>query len=124
MPSSARSTVAAAEPPVIASIWIDAAPDHVFPYFTDPARLTQWLGHAAELDPREGGRFAVDINDRLVRGRYIEVARPHRVVFSWGDAGSARLPRAGRRSPSAITVSRARCAPTTRAAGPSCWRSS
>ena len=39
-----------------------------------------------------GGRFAVDTGHGLVRGRYLEVRPPHRVVFSWGDAGSARLP--------------------------------
>lgn len=78
--------------PVVSSVWIDAPPETVFPFFTDPARLTQWLGHAAQVDPVAGGRFAVDINDRLVRGRYLEVSPPHRVVFSWGDAGSAALP--------------------------------
>ncbi|MCW3014731.1 MAG: hypothetical protein JWO02_1823 [Solirubrobacterales bacterium] len=81
-----------AEPPIVTSVWIDATPDRVFPYFTDPARLTQWLGHTAELDPTPGGRFAVDINQRPVRGSYLEIEPPHRVVFSWGDAGSAQLP--------------------------------
>jgi uncharacterized protein YndB with AHSA1/START domain len=84
--------MATAEPPLVATVWIDATPDRVFSFFTDPARLTQWLGHAAELEPVPGGRFAVDTNHGLVRGRYLEVAPPHRVVFSWGDAGSARLP--------------------------------
>jgi len=73
-------------------VWIEATPDQVFPFFTDTERLTRWLGHAAEVDPVVGGRFAVDINHRLVRGRYLEVRPPHRVVFSWGDAGSAALP--------------------------------
>lgn len=81
-----------AEVPFETSVWIDAPPDRVFPFFTDPARLTRWLGHAAELEPVPGGRFAVDVNDRLVRGSYLEVAPPRRVVFSWGDAGSAELP--------------------------------
>jgi uncharacterized protein YndB with AHSA1/START domain len=84
--------VTTAEPPLVASVWIDATPDRVFPFFTDPERLTQWLGHRAELDPVPGGRFAVDISHRLVRGSYLEIEPPHRVVFSWGDAGSARLP--------------------------------
>jgi uncharacterized protein YndB with AHSA1/START domain len=84
--------VTVAEPPLVTSVWIDATPEQVFPYFTDPERLTQWLGHAAELEPVPGGRFAVDVNDRLVRGRFLEVQPPHRVVFSWGDAGSAALP--------------------------------
>lgn len=80
------------EQPLVATVWIEATPDQVFPFFTDPDRLTRWLGHAAEVEPVAGGRFAVDINHRLVRGRYLEVRPPHRVVFSWGDAGSAALP--------------------------------
>lgn len=82
----------AAEEPLVASVWIEATPEQVFPFFTDPSRLTQWLGHAAELDPVVGGHFAVDISHRLVRGRYLEIQPPHRVVFTWGDAGSAALP--------------------------------
>lgn len=82
----------APEPPLVTSVWIDAAPERVFPYFTDADRLTRWLGQAAEIDPTPGGRFAVDISNRQVRGSYLELAPPHRVVFSWGDAGSAELP--------------------------------
>lgn len=77
---------------LVSSVWIEATPDQVFPFFIDPSRLTQWLGHAAELDPVVGGRFAVDINHRLVRGSYLEIKPPDRVVFTWGDAGSAALP--------------------------------
>lgn len=84
--------MATAESPIVTSVWIDADPERVFPFFTDPARLTQWLGHAADVDPVPGGRFAVDVNVRLVRGTYLELEPPRRVVFSWGDAGSAELP--------------------------------
>jgi uncharacterized protein YndB with AHSA1/START domain len=80
------------EGPLVSAVWIEATPDQVFPFFTDAARLTRWLGHAAELEPVVGGRFAVDINRRMVRGTYLEISPPHRVVFSWGDAGSAALP--------------------------------
>ena len=81
-----------AELPLVESVWIAAAPERVFPFFTDPARLVKWLGHTAELDPVPGGRFAVDIDQRPVRGSYLELEPPRRVVFSWGDAGSAELP--------------------------------
>lgn len=91
-PSSRRSTVTAETQPLVASVWIDAAPDRVFPFFTDPSRLTQWLGEVADLRPVPGGRFAVDIGRRVVRGEYLEVEPPHRVVFTWGDLDSADLP--------------------------------
>lgn len=78
--------------PLVETVWIEATPDRVFPFFTDPARITRWLGQAAELDPTPGGRFAVDVGDRPVRGAFVEVDPPRRVVFTWGDAGSAALP--------------------------------
>lgn len=53
--------------PLMTSVMVDAAPHQVFPFFTDPTRLSRWLGHAADTDPVVGGGFAVDINDRLIR---------------------------------------------------------
>lgn len=80
------------EPPLVETVWIEAAPDRVFPFFTDAARITRWLGQAAELEPVPGGRFAVDVGDSLVRGAFVELDPPRRVVFTWGEAGSAALP--------------------------------
>jgi uncharacterized protein YndB with AHSA1/START domain len=42
--------------------------------------------------PVPGGEFAVDINGYLIRGEYLEVDPPHRVVVSWGMAGAVDLP--------------------------------
>jgi uncharacterized protein YndB with AHSA1/START domain/TfoX/Sxy family transcriptional regulator of competence genes len=75
-----------------ASIEIDAAPGDVFDYLVTDAGMTAWMGQYASLDPRPGGNFAVDIAGYAVRGRYLHVERPHRVVFSWGHAGSTDLP--------------------------------
>jgi len=36
--------------------------------------------------------FEVDIAGSPIRGRYLEVERPRRVVVSWGVAGSGDLP--------------------------------
>jgi uncharacterized protein YndB with AHSA1/START domain len=44
------------------------------------------------LDPAPGGQFTLDINGVPVRGRYLVVERPHRLLISWGHAGSDRLP--------------------------------
>jgi uncharacterized protein YndB with AHSA1/START domain len=69
---------------------IAAPPEIVFPYFTDPARMTDWMGVAALLDPRPGGTFRVEPNGRdVVVGEYVEVEPPHRVVFTWGFDGAA-----------------------------------
>jgi uncharacterized protein YndB with AHSA1/START domain len=71
---------------------IAAPPELVFAYFTDPARFTDWLGIAAELDPRPGGLFRVEMDSGDVAcGEFVEVDAPHRVVFTWGWEGEPRL---------------------------------
>lgn len=74
------------------SIEIAAAPEVVFNYLVTEAGLTAWMGQHAMLDPCAGGGFAVDIAGHAIRGQYLEVERPHRVVVSWGMAGSTHLP--------------------------------
>jgi uncharacterized protein YndB with AHSA1/START domain len=64
---------------------IDASPETVFDFFTDPDKMVQWMGRSHELDPRPGGVFRCDINGRdIASGSYVEVDRPRRVVFTWG----------------------------------------
>src|SRR3981081_324006 len=74
------------------SIVIDAPPEAVFAHLVDAERMVTWMGERADLEPVAGGRFAVDINGVPFRGAYLEVDPPHRVVVSWGMAGSADLP--------------------------------
>jgi uncharacterized protein YndB with AHSA1/START domain len=78
--------------PFTASVHIAADPERVFDYFTKPAAILRWMGDYAVLDPHPGGQFTLDINGVPVRGRYLAVDRPHRLVLSWGHAGSDRLP--------------------------------
>ncbi|MGZ6164275.1 MAG: SRPBCC family protein [Myxococcaceae bacterium] len=79
--------------PVEVSIWIAAPPEAVFPFLTAPEKLVQWIGLVAELEPHPGGLFRVDMNHRtVVRGRYLEVRPPERVVFTWGHEDGTVLP--------------------------------
>ncbi len=78
--------------PVTATIHIDAAPERVFEHFTQPAALVRWMGEHAVVDPTPGGEFTVDIRGVPVRGRYVDVEPPSRLLISWGHAGSERLP--------------------------------
>jgi len=71
---------------------LDAPVEEVFRHLTDPAAMIRWMGQHATLEPAAGGAFEVDINGVPVRGRYLEVDPPRRVVVSWGVAGSADLP--------------------------------
>ena len=64
---------------------INARPETVFQYFTDPKRILQWQGFKAELDPRPGGIYRVDMHGRdVARGEYLEIALNTRIVFTWG----------------------------------------
>jgi uncharacterized protein YndB with AHSA1/START domain len=74
------------------SVHVDAEPERVFDYFTKPEAILRWMGDYAVLDPVPGGQFTLDINGVPVRGRYLAVDRPHRLLISWGHAGSERLP--------------------------------
>jgi uncharacterized protein YndB with AHSA1/START domain len=58
--------------PLRSELRIAAPPEVVFPYFTDPARMVDWMGVAALLDPRPGGTFRVEPNGRdVVLGEYL-----------------------------------------------------
>jgi len=74
------------------SVRIAAAPEVVFPYFTDPQLMVTWIGERAELDARPGGTFSVDVGEAAARGSYVTVEPPHRVVFTWGIPEDATLP--------------------------------
>ena len=69
-------------------IRIAARPETVFEFFVDPQRMCQWKGRKAELDPRPGGVYRVEINDQAIAsGEYVEIDSPSRVVFTWGWEG-------------------------------------
>jgi len=78
--------------PVTVTVRIGASPEVVFPYFTDPALLVEWIGEWADLHPQVGGVFALDVHRVPVRGRYLTVDPPHRVEFTWGIPGNDVLP--------------------------------
>ena len=78
-------------------IRIAARPETVFDFFVDPEKMVRWKGRRAELDPRPGGVYRVEINDQAIaRGEYVEIDAPNRVVFTWGwegqDTGEHAVP--------------------------------
>lgn len=77
------------------SIFVDAPPEEVFPFFTQAEALATWMGDRAVVEARAGGRFVLHFDDRIVEGRYLAVEFPHRVVITWGRHGSVRLPPGG-----------------------------
>lgn len=78
--------------PVTATVHIDAPPEWVWEYFTQPEAIVRWMGEYALLEPEPGGQFAVDVKGAPVRGRFLRLDPPHLLLISWGYAGSDRLP--------------------------------
>ena len=75
-------------------ITIDAPPEIVFRLLTDPIQYVTWKGRLAELEPRRGGAFRVEFGSAkdIAAGKYVEVVRDRRVVFTWGWEGNERVP--------------------------------
>jgi uncharacterized protein YndB with AHSA1/START domain len=64
---------------------IAARPETVWRYWTDPARMCDWWGAAAELDPEPGGAYVVEMaGGGVMRGEYVELVPYERIVFTFG----------------------------------------
>jgi uncharacterized protein YndB with AHSA1/START domain len=86
--AKAETTAAAVE----RELRIAASPEVVYEFFVEPDRMIQWMGRKAELEPRPGGIFRVDLNGRHIsRGEYVELDPPNRVVFTFGWEGGTSV---------------------------------
>jgi uncharacterized protein YndB with AHSA1/START domain len=66
--------------------WIEARPETVFAYLTDPERFRRWQGGDAWIEPHRGGTFQVSVSGPsggVVRGEFLEVVAPRKLVFTW-----------------------------------------
>jgi uncharacterized protein YndB with AHSA1/START domain len=77
---------------ITATVRIAATPDVVFGYFIEPELIVKWIGEWADLTPTPDGVFALNFERTAVRGRYVSVEPPHRVVFTWGVPGDEAMP--------------------------------
>ena len=78
--------------PFETEIEIEAPAEEVFRHLTEPRALLAWMGQHAVLEPLPGGRFEIDVNGIPIRGQYVEVEAPRRVVVTWGVSGNGELP--------------------------------
>lgn len=73
----------------------DASPERVFDAWLDPQTAGKWLftspsseKHSAEIDARVGGAYTIfdrrEGKDYTAVGEYLEIDRPHRLVFTFG----------------------------------------
>ncbi|HJR19281.1 MAG TPA: SRPBCC domain-containing protein [Actinomycetota bacterium] len=70
---------------VVREVTIDASPETIFPFFTEPEKMLRWKGIEADLDPQPGGVYRVVVTPRnTARGEYVTIEPNSRVVFTWG----------------------------------------
>jgi uncharacterized protein YndB with AHSA1/START domain len=68
---------------------IKADPETVFSYFTQPDLWLSWQGVTAEIDPRPGGVFRMNVRgDGWASGKFVAVEPYERIVFTWGWEGN------------------------------------
>ena len=68
------------------TIRIAARPEIVFDLLTDAQQMLRWQGVEAQLEPRPGGVYRVQLttNGQCAAGRFVEVVPHTRIVFTWG----------------------------------------
>lgn len=65
----------------------------VFEFLVDPEKLLRWMGTEADIRPRPGERFWLNVNGNdKAEGEYLVVEPPNRVSFTWGWVGSDDVP--------------------------------
>lgn len=70
---------------LVREIMIDATPETIWPFLTEPGRHVEWQGTVAELDPRPGGVYRVLVAGQFQSaGEYVEVVEREKVVFTFG----------------------------------------
>ena len=70
---------------LVQEILIDATPETIWPFLTEPGKHIEWDGTVAEIDPRPGGIYRVLVaGQHQSAGEYVEVVPKEKVVFTFG----------------------------------------
>lgn len=70
---------------LVREIVIDATPETIWPFLTEPDRHVEWDGTEPELDARPGGIYRVLVaGQHQAAGEYVEVVPGEKVAFTFG----------------------------------------
>ena len=70
---------------LVREIVIDATPETIWPFLTDPSKHLEWMGTVAAIDPRLGGEYRVLVRgENPAVGEYVEVVPNEKVAFTFG----------------------------------------
>jgi uncharacterized protein YndB with AHSA1/START domain len=70
---------------LVREIMIDATPETIWPFLTEPDKHVEWEGTVADIDPRPGGIYRVLIGGQFQSaGEYVEVVPMEKLVFTFG----------------------------------------
>lgn len=66
-------------------IEIAARPETIWKLLTDPDEAIRWMGQKASFDLRPGGAYRVHVvPGHIASGKFVEIDRPRKLVYSWG----------------------------------------
>src|SRR5258705_13404697 len=81
---------------LVREIMIEATPETIWPFLTEPDHLVEWHGTIAEIDPQPGGIYRVLVGGQFQSaGQDVEVVPMEKVAFTfgWGEDGHPVPPR-------------------------------
>ena len=75
------------------TVYIDAQPEMVFSYFTDPAKYMEWMDATARIVPMPGGEYRIHMPDEFESdGVVVEIEPTKRLMFTWGWIRDSSVP--------------------------------
>ena len=78
---------------VTREVVIDARPETVWEFLTDPEKIRRWKGLSVSFNPRVGGGYRIEvIPENIAVGEIVELEPPRRLAYTWGWEGSDHVP--------------------------------
>jgi uncharacterized protein YndB with AHSA1/START domain len=74
-------------------VWINAKPETVWDFLTEPGKMILWMGVEAAAEAKPGGIYRVNITGKEIAAGQFLRATPHKhLIYTWGWEGEEALP--------------------------------